>query len=155
MTGSQAGHNESQKWISPRAFCILCFVARKEPLGFPSDPPWAAPANPYAFRYTFTRRAVIATLDLSSPNIRALKADHWLRDEKNAIWLALAEEAFIRTPLAGSHLPRPGSPTRPATVPPHMSAPHPLSNYEFREEAGLRCPLYSGYRNQLPPKMRF
>ena len=84
---------------------------------------------------------MVATLDLSAPNIGALKADHWLRDEKNAILLALAEEAFIRTPLLGSHLPRPSSPTRPAMVLPPMSAPYPLSNYEFREEAGLRCPL--------------
>ena len=125
MTGSQAGHNESQKWISPRAFCILCFVARKEPFGFPSEPLWAAPASLKACSYTFARRAVIATLDLSASNIRALKADHWLRDWKNVILLELAEEAFIRMPPVGSHLPRPGSPTHPTMMRPHMSAPYP------------------------------
>ena len=97
MTGSQAGHNESQKWISPRGSCILCFVTliRNWFLSHKAH-------QKHGFRlgllhfYTlrFTRCAVTAALDLSALNSGALKADHWLRDEKHVISLELAEAIF-------------------------------------------------------------
>ena len=72
--------------------------------------------NVYAYSYTFTHRAVIATMDLSAKNIAALQTDHWLSNERNVIRLDLTEEAFIRPavlPVGGSTVPQVSSPARP------------------------------------------
>ena len=41
----------------------------------------------YAYKYTLSRRAIIATSDLSAENLQAFKEDHWLLCEKNVIVL--------------------------------------------------------------------
>ena len=45
----------------------------------------------YSYKYTLARRAVIATFDLSAKNLRAFKADHWLKNPLNVIQLHLRE----------------------------------------------------------------
>ena len=50
--------------------------------------------NMYAYRYTFCRRAVVATLDLSAVNLDQFQKDHWLSSELNVIVLRLTEPAF-------------------------------------------------------------
>jgi len=52
--------------------------------------------NVYAYSYTFTRRAVIATLDLSAKHRHALGTDHWLSNELNVIKLELDEKVYVR-----------------------------------------------------------
>ena len=48
----------------------------------------------YAYKYSFTRRAVVATLDLSAPNLDQFEKDHWLSSELNVFCLRLTEPAF-------------------------------------------------------------
>ena len=45
----------------------------------------------YSNKYTLARRAVIATFDLSAKNLRAFKADHWLKSPLNVTQLHLRE----------------------------------------------------------------
>ena len=43
----------------------------------------------YAYPFTFARRAVVATMDLSASNLHMLRTDHWLADPRNVVqvWL--------------------------------------------------------------------
>ena len=50
--------------------------------------------NVYAYRYTFCRRAVVATRDLSAANLDQFEKDHWLSSALNVIVLRLAKPAF-------------------------------------------------------------
>ena len=50
--------------------------------------------NMDAYRYTFCRRAVVATLDLSAVNVGQFQKGHWLSSELNVIVLRLTEPAF-------------------------------------------------------------
>ena len=54
--------------------------------------------NVYAYSYTFTRRAVIATMDLSAANLDQLRTDHWLSNPKNVIVLEVKEPVWVTTP---------------------------------------------------------
>ena len=51
--------------------------------------------NVYAYPFTFSRRAVVATMDLSADNLGALETDHWLSCPENVITLRLKEKAFL------------------------------------------------------------
>ena len=64
--------------------------------------------NMYAYRYTFCRRAVVATLDLSAVNLDQFQKDHWLSSELNVIVLRLTEPAFEARTEPSS--PRPSAP---------------------------------------------
>ena len=44
--------------------------------------------------FTLTRRAVVATLDLSAANLELLRTDHWLSNPNNVRVLRLAQEAW-------------------------------------------------------------
>lgn len=57
--------------------------------------------NVYAFSYTFTRRAVIATMDLSAANLDQLRTDHWLSNPKNVIVLEVKEPVWVPAATAG------------------------------------------------------
>ena len=48
----------------------------------------------YAVPFTFARRAVVVTLDLSADNLSAFETDHWLSDERNVLVLRLDEKAW-------------------------------------------------------------
>jgi len=54
--------------------------------------------NVYAYSYTFTRRAVIATMDLSAVNLDLLKTDHWLSNPNNVIVLEVKEPVWVNSP---------------------------------------------------------
>ena len=43
----------------------------------------------YAYKYTLSRRAVVATFDLSAENLEAFTEDHWLSNDRNVIVLRL------------------------------------------------------------------
>ena len=45
----------------------------------------------FSYNYILARRAVIATFDLSAKNLRAFKADHWLKSPLNVTQLHLRE----------------------------------------------------------------
>ena len=45
----------------------------------------------YSYKYTLTRRAVVATFDLSAKNLAALKDDHWLQNPLNVLQMHLSE----------------------------------------------------------------
>ena len=64
--------------------------------------------NVYAYKYTFCRRAVVATLDLSAVNLDQFQKDHWLSSELNVIVLRLTEPAFGARAEPSS--PRPSAP---------------------------------------------
>ena len=64
--------------------------------------------NVYAYKYTFCRRAVVATLDLSAVNLDQFEKDHWLSSELNVIVLRLTEPAFGARAEPSS--PRPSAP---------------------------------------------
>ena len=49
----------------------------------------------YAYPYTFSRRAIVVTLDLSAKNLAKFVTDHWLSDEKNCLVLRLTEPAWV------------------------------------------------------------
>ena len=49
----------------------------------------------YAYPFTFARRAVVATFDLSAKNLEAFTTDHWLQDRRNVIQLKLTEPAYV------------------------------------------------------------
>ena len=47
----------------------------------------------YAYPFTLTRRAVVATMDLSAANLDLLSSDHWLSDLRNILLLQLVAPA--------------------------------------------------------------
>ncbi len=49
----------------------------------------------HAYPYTFARRAIVATSDLSAANIDMLTSDHWLADPRNVLVLRLTEPAWV------------------------------------------------------------
>lgn len=49
----------------------------------------------HAYPYTFARRAIVATSDLSASNIDMLTSDHWLADSRNVLVLRLTEPAWV------------------------------------------------------------
>ena len=49
----------------------------------------------HAYPYTFARRAIVATSDLSAANIDMLTTDHWLADSRNVLVLRLNEPAWV------------------------------------------------------------
>ena len=49
----------------------------------------------HAYPYTFARRAIVATSDLSAANIDMLVSDHWLADPRNVLVLRLNEPAWL------------------------------------------------------------
>ena len=50
----------------------------------------------HAYSFTLTRRAVVATMDLSAANMHLLSSDHWLSDSRNIMQLRLTESAFVQ-----------------------------------------------------------
>ena len=60
----------------------------------------AKPAtNVYAYDYSFCRRAIVATLDLSAQHLDAFETDHWLSNSLNVIVLKLTEKAYQEGPM--------------------------------------------------------
>ena len=55
--------------------------------------------NVYAYEYTFCRRAIVATFDLSAQHLGAFETDHWLSNELNVIVLKLTEKAYEDAPV--------------------------------------------------------
>ena len=55
--------------------------------------------NVYAYEYTFCRRGIVATFDLSAHNLDAFDTDHWLSNELNVIVLKLTEKAYDDAPV--------------------------------------------------------
>ena len=53
----------------------------------------------YSYDYTFCRRGVVATFDLSAQHLDAFEHDHWLSNALNVIVLQLSEKAYQETPL--------------------------------------------------------
>ena len=49
----------------------------------------------YSYKYSFCRRAIVATFDLSAANLNQFEEDHWLSCDLNVICLRLEEKAFI------------------------------------------------------------
>ena len=49
----------------------------------------------HAYPYTFARRAIVVTSDLSAANIDMLTSDHWLADPRNVLVLRLTEPAWV------------------------------------------------------------
>ena len=50
----------------------------------------------FAYNFTLTRRAVVATMDLSADNLHLLHSDHWLSDPRNVLQLHLREAAYVQ-----------------------------------------------------------
>ena len=48
----------------------------------------------YSHAFSLSRRAVVATFDLSAANLRMLRTDHWLSDARNVVQLHLSEPAW-------------------------------------------------------------
>jgi hypothetical protein len=76
----------------------------------------------YAYGFTLSNRAVIATLDLSAAHLDQLEENHWLSNPGNVLLLRLAEKAYDepasssnRRAVATSCAEAPPSPPRPAT----------------------------------------
>ena len=55
--------------------------------------------NVYAYDYTFCRRAIIATLDLSAEHLDAFETGHWLSSPLNVIVLKLTSKAYHEPPV--------------------------------------------------------
>ena len=55
--------------------------------------------NVYAYDYTFCRRAIVATFDLSAQHLDAFHTDHWLSNALNVIVLKLTQKAYHERPL--------------------------------------------------------
>ena len=62
----------------------------------------------YSYAYTFCRRAVVATMDLSATGLHLLRTDHWLRDKRNVLQLWLETTPWEGT--AQQDGPTPASP---------------------------------------------
>ena len=50
----------------------------------------------YAYPFTLSRRAVIATMDWSAENLHLLETDHWLSDPRNVKVFRLNEKAWVQ-----------------------------------------------------------
>ena len=48
----------------------------------------------FSYPFTLTRRAIVATMDLSAENLYLLKKDHWLSDRRNVLQVHLSQAAF-------------------------------------------------------------
>ena len=70
--------------------------------------------NVYAYEYTFCRRAIVATFDLSAKHLDAFVTDHWLSNDLNAIILKLTDKAYEEGPVLP--LAHPATDTEPAEV---------------------------------------
>ena len=55
--------------------------------------------NVYAYEYTFCRRAIVATFDLSAQHLDAFVTDHWLSNELNVIVLRLTDKTYHEGPV--------------------------------------------------------
>ena len=76
--------------------------------------------NMYAYKYSFCRRAVVATLDLSAANLEQFEKDHWLSSALNVIVLRLTEPAFaLRGEPSTPRTATPSCKRRWPTSPPH------------------------------------
>ena len=64
----------------------------------------------YAYPFTLSRRAVVATFDLSASNLNALQADHWLSNRRNVITLYLHEKAYLEPVLFATSVAEPSQP---------------------------------------------
>ena len=51
----------------------------------------------YAYAYSFCRRAVVATMDLSASGLHLLRSDHWLADERNVLQVWLDQPAWLHS----------------------------------------------------------
>ena len=49
----------------------------------------------YAYPFTLSHRAVVATMDLSATNLQAFTEHHWLSDSRNVLLLRLSEQAWV------------------------------------------------------------
>ena len=58
----------------------------------------------YAYAYSFCRRAVVATMDLSASGLHLLRSDHWLADERNVLQVWLDQPAWLHS--SSNPLPR-------------------------------------------------
>jgi hypothetical protein len=56
----------------------------------------------YAYPFTLTRRAVVATMDLSAANLELLRTDHWLSNPNNVRVLRLTQEAWQSDAVAAA-----------------------------------------------------
>ena len=70
--------------------------------------------NVYAYEYTFCRRAIVATFDLSAKHLDAFVTDHWLSNDLNVIILKLTDKAYEEGPVLP--LAHPATDTEPAEV---------------------------------------
>ena len=48
----------------------------------------------FSYPFTLTRRAVVATMDLSADNLYLLKKDHWLSDRRNVLQVHLNQTSY-------------------------------------------------------------
>ena len=55
--------------------------------------------NVYAYDYSFCRRGIVATFDLSAQHLEAFQTDHWLSNALNVIVLQLSDKAYEDAPL--------------------------------------------------------
>ena len=60
----------------------------------------------HAYAYTLTRKAVVATMDLSAKNLKLLETDHWLADKRNVLQLHLSEPAWQTQQAAAAAIPK-------------------------------------------------
>ena len=51
----------------------------------------------FSYPFSLTRRAVVATMDLSANNLHLLSSDHWLGDRRNIIVLRLTQPAWTQS----------------------------------------------------------
>ena len=58
--------------------------------------------NVYAYDYSFARRAIVATLDLSAKNLSAFHNDHWLSNKLNVIVLDIAGRKAYKEVVAAA-----------------------------------------------------
>ena len=72
--------------------------------------------NVYAYDYSFCRRAIVATLDLSAQHLDAFETDHWPPNALNAIVLQLTDKAYHEGPMLPDRRARPAATPEPVPV---------------------------------------
>jgi len=97
----------------------------------------------FSYPFTLTRRAVVATMDLSAANLHLLSTDHWLKDARNVIQLHLTQPAWQQQGLlANGGVPWPLQAKTPAQTMREWSVNAVMSFLQGADLAGPAAKLY-------------
>lgn len=106
--------------------------------------------NMYSYVYTFCKRAVVATFDLSAQNLEAFKTDHWLSNHKNVLLLELCEKAFVEPEVESVPVPNFASTSTALAPSPASSGESPRKRRWTNSPAATRVEGQAALVGEIP-----